>query len=78
MDGDLDGSLGRAMAQSALQDGIDKAKAENRKQDRRIEDLEQRMRDLELANSTLLDACRFLYRYYVNGTSNGKWPLKDE
>ena len=71
-----DTGLGEAMAIAAARDAGNDAKAIARKLDRRVEDLEQRVTEQDLQISNLLDACRFLYRYYVDNETSGTWPLK--
>lgn len=44
--------------------------------ERRIADLEQRMADKDMEIIKLLDAYRFIHRYYVNNVDGGDWPLK--
>ena len=70
-----DTGLGEAMSLAHARDTAEDAKKLVRKQDRRIEDLEQRIIDLELQVSQCLDASRFLYRYYVDNERGAKWPL---
>ena len=71
-----DTGLGEAMAFAYARDTAEDAQKVARKLDRRVEDLEQRITEQDLQISNLLDACRFLYRYYVDNETSGTWPLK--
>ena len=71
-----DTGLGEAMTIAEARDAGNDAKAIARKLSRRVEDLEQRVTEQDLQISNLLDACRFLYRYYVDNETSGTWPLK--